>query len=239
MHRDDLRRLMLAGTVSFPPTFPRVGELHLCDVDDETGVFGSSRMTFLTVTERPNPRTSLVRRLPVASVYAVFLPNSPAHVTWEDGRWLLGKEVESGLRLHLADRGAIWGIAYVAEATETLLDVSAGMTAAESAEYYPPLPCDRTRNHYDPHGQPADVGPSSAVPSGDPADVVEASVGPRSCDLVLASPQTRFSCDRFSCDIAAPSGGAGNQPPATRLSCDSADRTSPGRHPFRGEAGRA
>jgi hypothetical protein len=80
-------------------------------------------------------------------VAAVFVPDDPDCVDLRKGKWLLGDEISTiGI---LSGKGAsVVGIAYVREQASTLLNVEIGMTAAESAEYYPPLPDDRSVNHY-------------------------------------------------------------------------------------------
>ena len=60
------------------------------------------------------------------------------------GTWLLGNEISA----YLSGKDRVLGIVFVAEAESTLLEVHAGMTAGESAQYYPPLPSDRSFNHY-------------------------------------------------------------------------------------------
>jgi hypothetical protein len=46
------------------------------------------------------------------------------------------------------DKEPVKGIVYVRENASSMLELQAGLTAAESAEYYPPLPDDRSVNHY-------------------------------------------------------------------------------------------
>ena len=77
----------------------------------------------------------------------MFLPDDCKVVNLENGVWFEGKVLEDKLS-DLLDTGVLNGIIYVREHAQSLLEVEAGMTAAESAEYYPPLPDDRSVNHY-------------------------------------------------------------------------------------------
>ncbi len=101
------------------------------------------------VQETPSPRVTLQRKVLASKVRAVFIPNNPASINQNAGVWLLGKEVETGLKLLQNQKvSPIIGIVYVPEDEPSLLVMQAGMTAAESTQYYPPLPCDRSYNHY-------------------------------------------------------------------------------------------
>jgi hypothetical protein len=157
MNREQERHLALAGTVTFPATYPRVAELQLRRIIDVpiSNISGEDTKTeFLVAIEHQSARTTLMRSLRVADVRAVFLPRDPHHVCLDDGVWLFGPEVGPGLRIQLSNLRAprtILGIVHVAENTPTLLEVRCGMTAGESAQYYPPLPSDRSVNHYDPY----------------------------------------------------------------------------------------
>lgn len=151
MNREQLIQLATAGTVTFPATFPRLAEIQLREARDLAVACGSREEVYLIAVERPSVKVTIKRILRVADVRAVFLPSNPNGVNPHDGTWMLAAEVEMGLRLHQCNRGSALGIVYVAEQTPTILEVHAGMTAAESAQYYPPLPIDRSVNHYDPY----------------------------------------------------------------------------------------
>ena len=149
LHRDEYRQMLLAGTVTFPATFPQVGRLDL--LDELLPVRDGKQQEVLVVSESPSPRVTMTRRVPASSVRAVFLPRDPRHVSYIDGQWLLSGEVAHGLKYRLKEcQGVVYGIAFVGESEPSLLSVSAGMTAAESAQYYPPLPGDPSNNHYNP-----------------------------------------------------------------------------------------
>ncbi len=146
VHRDEYRQMMLAGTVSFPATFPQLGKLTV--QLEELPAKDAKQVAFLVVSESPSARVTLVRRVMVNSVRAIFLPRDPRHVNYGDGDWLLGDEVLPGLQSRLAQGDSLHGIAFVPENEPSMLNVSVGMTAAESAQYYPPLPNDPAHNHY-------------------------------------------------------------------------------------------
>lgn len=151
MNREQLRQLAVAGTITIPATFPRLAEIWLKRDLALPLACGDQQLTYLVAIERPSVRVTIKRIIPVADVRAVFLPRNPKCVNLNDGSWLLGTEVEMGLNLHAVNHGRVLGIVYVAEQTPTILEVCAGMTAAESSQYYPPLPVDRSINHYDPY----------------------------------------------------------------------------------------
>lgn len=146
VHRDEYRQMLLAGTVSFPATFPQVGKLTL-DVE-HIPAGGESEVPFLSVAESPSARVTLVRRVMIKSVRAVFVPRDVRHVNYADGEWLLSDEILPTLQSLLDNHESLHGIVFVAENEPSILNVSAGMTAAESVQYYPPLPSDPAHNHY-------------------------------------------------------------------------------------------
>jgi len=166
MNREQLRQLALAGTVTFPATFPRLAELRLESLQGlPIGPPGGpvSTMMLLVATERPSAKVTITRKLAVAQVAAIFLPHNVHNVRSDDGYWFLQGEVAEGLSALLNQSSSLHGIVYVAEHCSTLLEVQAGMTAAESAQYYPPLPCDRSHNHYNPSAG-GSMGPGQGVP---------------------------------------------------------------------------
>jgi hypothetical protein len=144
----EYRQLQLAGTITFPATFPQVGRLDLRCI--ELPLKNCERREFIFVSESPSPRVTLTRRVYASGVRAVFLPRDPRHVNYGDGEWLVGPDVICSLKQRLSCGKAVYGIIFVPENEPSLLHVSAGMTAAENAQYYPPLPGDTSNNHYNP-----------------------------------------------------------------------------------------
>ncbi len=149
LNRVEYRQMLLAGTVTFPATFPHVGRLELRS--ETLSVLSGKSEDLLAVIETPSARVTLCRQVLASSVRAVFLPRDPQHVNYADGIWLLPGEIVLGLKLQLQNaNGLLYGIVFVAECEPSILTMSAGMTAAESVQYYPPLPGDPSHNHYNP-----------------------------------------------------------------------------------------
>jgi hypothetical protein len=163
MNYEQYKHLMLAGTITFPSTFPQLGILSLRKSTGHGAIesVAAKYNDLLVITERPSIRITISRCMPAADVRAVFLPHDPHHVSWDHGHWFLGEEVLEKVRARLASCAQLYGIVFVAEHTATLLEVEAGMTAAESAQYYPPLLCDRSNNHYDASGKAHQSGARS------------------------------------------------------------------------------
>lgn len=149
MNRDDYRQLLLSGTVTFPATFPQLGSISLCSEPVPCGLGGQNQrmQDMLVVHEFPSARVTIARKLFAEKVRAIFLPQDPNRVNYGCGTWLLDQEIAA----HLRSVGQVLGIVFVPETESTLLEVRAGLTAGESAQYYPPLPCDRSYNHYAGH----------------------------------------------------------------------------------------
>lgn len=158
VHRDEYRQMLLAGTVSFPATFPQVGKITL-EFEALPGCDGPE-VPFLSVAECPSARVTLTRRVTVKSVRAVFVPRDPRLVAFTDGEWLLDDEILPALSGLLDNYKSVQGIVFVPENEPSILKVSAGMTAGESVQYYPPLPNDPAHNHY--NAWPTAVGSRAA-----------------------------------------------------------------------------
>ena len=151
MNRNDYRRMQLAGTITFPATQPKVAFLTIETLDrlPIASAKPPHPVRCLVVTEHLSPKVTMRRTISLSEVRAVFLPKDPRVVDPNEGTWLLGPEIAQGVELITMNQGRALGIAYVPEASPTLLHVDAGLTAAESAQYYPPLPGDRSANPYD------------------------------------------------------------------------------------------
>jgi hypothetical protein len=143
-NRSAAQSMLLAGTIPFPTIFPELGLLTYSEQGiDLPGPARSEKRATLTAEQLLSPRLTIWRTFFVDDVAAVFLPDDEKQVKLADGEWLLKGEVKA-----LKKAGPSKGIVYVRENAPTLLYVQVGMTAAESAEYYPPLPDDRSLNHY-------------------------------------------------------------------------------------------
>ena len=144
---EQLRSMYLSGTVSIPPQFPGLAEISF----SFEGAKADELLVDAVVVV--SPKLTIKRSFFVADVSGIFEPNDPNCVDLKDGTWCVGANVKANART-LASSDAcngktIKGILYVREHAQSLLEVHAGLTAAESAEYYPPLPDDRSVNHYE------------------------------------------------------------------------------------------
>lgn len=157
MNPTQFRQYLLAGTVSFPGVFPQVAEISLKSFD-EVEAIPKQRTPWLVATQYPAPRVCLTRTVSLQDVRAVFLPDQVDQVSYDRGTWLLDDEVLSGLLARLQQSQRVFGIVYVPETAPSLLEMSAGMTAGESIQYYPPLPRDPANNHYNPLPKTSPIG---------------------------------------------------------------------------------
>lgn len=244
MNRENYRLLSLAGTVTFPATFPNLGQLEIVSevVPCSTQPGGQRLAEMIVVREANSPRVTLARSIVASAVKAVFLPRNPRAVNFSEGEWLLGDEVLVGLRLRIVQGAApVLGIVYVAEHEPTLLEMRAGMTAAESAQYYPPLPTDRGRNHYD-AGFSSAPGATFTVSQGQACAVETHATGATEFPVRAAFGSGLRACDAASCDIADPtlpsirlslfSGLSGHCGPNDPIPCDSSPGSPLAPFPF-------
>jgi hypothetical protein len=175
MNREQRRAMQLAGTVSVPQKFPQLAMISFSVNETDTGEFDVD-FTYLAVDHVINAKLRIRRSFRTSDVSAIFLPWNCDCVDLQNGEWFLGPEITKALPTVLENRGGIArGIAYVPEQAATLMQVEVGMTAAESVDYYPPLPDDRSVDHYamgDPSlkggGRPKLSDPCSAFAAGDP-----------------------------------------------------------------------
>jgi hypothetical protein len=162
--------LELAGTVPLPCPFPALARVNLSlsrldqAVLEELPTLPPSeqsrflRQLLVEVVHEVNPRLIMTRLVKLSDLSALFVPDDPRAPEHSRGRWLLSEDlfalalsILEGLdrldplpaTVPLLDEPAI---AYVPETAKLLLRVETGMTAAESAEYYPPMPGDRSHD---------------------------------------------------------------------------------------------
>ena len=145
MHINDeqIRTMYLAGTVSVPLIFPELGKITAGRQSEDP-----ASPLLLRVEHRISPRLMIARSFLLSEVAVVFIPNDPHCVDVNRGRWLVNGQLESVLLPQGDASVEVLGIAYVLERARTLMQVEVGMTAAESVDYYPPLPGDRSLDHY-------------------------------------------------------------------------------------------
>ena len=133
--------MYLSGTVSIPPRFPDVAEITFSRNDSRNG------LVFITATQRMSPKVLIKRSFFAADVSSLFIPDDAKQVDLEQGTWFEG-ELLADKVYDLLDKAPVTGIIYVREHAQSILEMEAGLTAAESAQYYPPLPEDRSVDHY-------------------------------------------------------------------------------------------
>ncbi|HET6425602.1 MAG TPA: hypothetical protein VFG20_18070 [Planctomycetaceae bacterium] len=165
--RQQLLAKSLAGTVSFPPTFPQLARISV--VSSPLPVHGATANLLLRAEQMMSSTLSIIRTCSLSDVAGVFIPRDCGNVRLDDGLWLLGEEIAAHLAIHQHNQQQIppLGIVRVAEHVSVFMQVEVGMTAAESAEYYPPLPCDRSHDHYQLQGPGATYGAPAVHPPND------------------------------------------------------------------------
>jgi hypothetical protein len=149
--RRQLRSFHLSGTVALPSPFPEVGRLALRPAGLEYGAGGDGTVEAVVIEHEQSHRVTISRTVRLADVAAVLFSRPLPPVLAGDGEWCFGPEVTAALeeRAGLGDPALLEGIAYVRESAPVLMQVEVGMTAAASAEYYPPAVGERTDAHYD------------------------------------------------------------------------------------------
>ncbi len=133
-----------SGTVSIPPRLPAVAEISFASV----GKKKSDKRDIVIATQRVSPKLVITRTFFADDVMSMFVPTDPKNVDMKTGKWYDGPTEmceQAGDRMK---KGPVKAVIYVRENAQSKLEVEAGLTAAESAEYYPPLPDDRSANHY-------------------------------------------------------------------------------------------
>jgi hypothetical protein len=135
------------GTVPFPSPFPEMGTISLLpralvyrESSDDPG------QDLVLIEHVQSNRVTILRRVRLDDVAVVMFSSSDA----TQGVWFVGPQVARALRERSNgnDASLMRGIAYVHERAPVLMQVEVGMTAAESAEYYPPVVGERSDAHY-------------------------------------------------------------------------------------------
>ena len=150
MSRRQLQSLHLAGTVVLPTPFPEVGTLCFRPGALKYGTGASEPVDLLVVEHEQSNRLTVLRTVRLQDVAAVMFCRALPPALGADGEWRFGPEVVAALedRSNRNDASLLRGIVYVREQAPVLMQVEVGMTAAESAEYYPPVVGERTDAHY-------------------------------------------------------------------------------------------
>jgi hypothetical protein len=147
--RHQLRSFHLAGTVALPSPFPEVGRLSLVPGGvSYHSAKGDCDLDLVAVEHCQSNRVTITRYVALGDVTAVLFAVSPTHFSDKD--WYFGPEIVAQLETRSSTNAptVCMGIVYVREQAPILMRVEVGMTAAESAEYYPPVVGERSDSHY-------------------------------------------------------------------------------------------
>jgi hypothetical protein len=140
LDRRQLRSLSLAGTVALPSPFPELGKISLQagGVVYQGGQGESPKEDLVVIEHVQSNRVTLTRRVFLRDVMAVAF----APIDESTNNWFFGPEIARELRARSSDNKPelMEGIAYVREDAPVLMEVEVSMTAAESADFYPPVP---------------------------------------------------------------------------------------------------
>ena len=146
---DRLRAFFLAGTVPVPSPFPAVGKITAqLRAGDRSPSAQDLAMDALRVEHWQSPRVMIARTVLVEDVQAVVIPDDPHRVNLLEGTWYFRPDIERRLLPLLCANEETRGLVYVHESAPVYMQVEVGMTAAESAEYYPPVIRERNDEHY-------------------------------------------------------------------------------------------
>jgi hypothetical protein len=153
--------MQLAGTVGLPSPFPAVGSVRIViRLNEKT----KEPEFFLRITHRLNYKLKVSRLIELEDARAVLVPGKPLipapRVSAQEGPEDWSFITADQLLEHVPKLGADgakkgaehlqlvgwwefeWlprAIVYASESASVYMEVGVGMTAAESAEYYPPL----------------------------------------------------------------------------------------------------
>jgi hypothetical protein len=161
-----LRSMALAGTVAVPSPFPALGRIDVSTygitkdevdgLEDPTSFEALQffRKVLVEIAHEVNPRLTITRVVKLCDIAAVFQPADTSQVSLSQGQWYLSPELETLVLEKLSELNTqdlptlvpllCKSISYLPETAKVLLRVETGMTAAESVEYYPPTPGDRS-----------------------------------------------------------------------------------------------
>ena len=139
------QRIFLAGTISFPDAFPRLGEMWIDSLMSD--LLPSSPITILKVEEKHECWT-VVRSFLLDDVSAIFIPANSRQPDCDEATWLVGPEIMHDNFQTFFDGaqqdpplpdGKKAGILYVPENARVHMLVDTAMPAAESRDFRPPM----------------------------------------------------------------------------------------------------
>lgn len=165
--------LNLAGTVALPSPPPATANIRIqctgefayqlweaynqdSELPDEL-LDALPELVLLKIVHAVSPKLTITRLLPLSDLRAAFIPADCKEVDFNQGAWFHSHQ------LHLAAVKALVvpgensrdldevevslfadpAIVYLPETVPLLMQVEVGLTAAESADYYPPTPYDQ------------------------------------------------------------------------------------------------
>jgi hypothetical protein len=162
-----LRSIALAGTIAVPSPFPALGRIDVStqgmtkdEVDclEDPSSFEAVQFfkkVLVEIAHEVNPRLTITRVVRLCDIAAAFLPSDTSQVSLSHGQWYLSAELESLVLDKLSELNShelpalvpllFEAVVYLPETAKVLLRVETGMTAAETVEYYPPTPGDRSQ----------------------------------------------------------------------------------------------
>ena len=142
---DQLIALSLAGTVRLPSPTPATGSIS-ADLPDRGAPFDPSAI-YLRLTHRPGPRMKIMRIMRLSDIRAIsghwFDPMTgiqEADISFHTEASI--RTTVQGLIAQTVEPALAWPMdaaVYLPEAAPVLMRVEVGLTAAASADYYPPL----------------------------------------------------------------------------------------------------
>ena len=145
----DLLKMYLAGTIAFPPKHQGPASVTVFTEGQR-----AASVTLIKVEQELSHGVSISRTFFADDVKAIFEPKASADSTdgtWHAGAGKVSRFIEDKLAAASTKNGSQSFTAeiYVREDASSLLETKAGMTAAECAEYYPPMPQERAAvSHY-------------------------------------------------------------------------------------------
>ncbi len=147
---DSLNALHLAGTISFPNPFPEPGWISLEGLASSRRRRKRDAEDVVRVEHVHSHRLVVSRRVRLEDVQVVYLADDPKNPPNVRDRWCVGRSGQTvWLKgLHKNRPQPLVGTVFVRENTPVLMQVEVSMTAAESAEYYPPVVRDRSDAYY-------------------------------------------------------------------------------------------
>jgi len=132
----DLRKMYLAGTIAFPPRQQGQASVTVFSKTENR-----ASIDLVKVEQKISDQVTISRTFFAKDVAAIVETDASQATLWHAGSMGVTTLVKNKLD---SDAGSFQGTVYVQEKAPSLLETSAGLTAAECAEYYPPVPQLRT-----------------------------------------------------------------------------------------------